>query len=115
MLNPAAPKANSALEEFGREPCSPRAKLLQRRARHRSGAHLVSSNAPGNKCSSLALPPITPKRCRPLWEARKRGVEVHLFRGQTRNIEVGVLLDDAELAQHLSHQFPPGPSFSALV
>lgn len=109
---------------------------------------------------------------RPLWEARKRGVEVRLFvdakagdgfqtsnwpfgppfpevfvfsapagvfaslhakcvvvdqrwcfvtsanftnRGQSRNLEVGVLLDDAELAQRLVGQFVPGPSFTALI
>lgn len=109
---------------------------------------------------------------RPLWEARKRGVEVRLFvdtkagdafhtsnwpfgpplpevfvfraptgvfaslhakcvvvdhrwcfvtsanftnRGQSRNLEVGVLLDDPELAQRLAGQFAPGPSFIALV
>lgn len=108
---------------------------------------------------------------RPLWEARKRGVEVRLFvdekaadgfqtlhwpfgpplpevfvfraaagvfaslhakcvvvdhrwcfitsanftnRGQSRNVEVGVLLDDAELAQRLAGQFIPGSSFTAV-
>lgn len=105
---------------------------------------------------------------RPLWEARKRGVEVRLFvdakaaagfetsswpfgppypevfvfepspgvfaslhakcvvvdqrwcfvtsanftnRGQTRNVEVGVVLDDAELADRLAMQFQPGGVF----
>jgi phosphatidylserine/phosphatidylglycerophosphate/cardiolipin synthase-like enzyme len=105
---------------------------------------------------------------RPLWEARKRGVEVRLFvdekaadafentswpfgpplpelfvfrpppgvyaslhakcvvvdqrwcfvtsanftsRGQTRNVEVGVLLDDGELARRLIAQFPVGEAF----
>lgn len=32
-------------------------------------------------------------------------------RGQSRNIEVGVLVDDAELAVRISAQFQPGPAF----